>query len=51
MKPLRIALISPFPPIKGGIARFSDRLRQALGAAGCDVTAVPYRRLWPRWLL
>ncbi|RXK88796.1 glycosyltransferase [Chlorobaculum sp. 24CR] len=51
MKPLRIALLSPFPPFKGGIARFSDRLRQALQAAGCEVLPVPFRRLWPRWLL
>ncbi len=51
MKPLRIALISPFPPFKGGIARFSERLRQALQAAGCEVVPVPFRRLWPRWLL
>ncbi|HHE32020.1 MAG TPA: glycosyltransferase [Chlorobaculum parvum] len=51
MKPLRIALISPFPPFKGGIARFSDRLRQALEASGCEVVPVPFRRLWPRWLL
>lgn len=51
MKPLRIALISPFPPFKGGIARFSDRLRQAFQTAGCEVVPVPFRRLWPRWLL
>lgn len=51
MKPLRIALISPFPPFKGGIARFSSSLRQALEASGCEVVPVSYRRLWPRWLL
>ncbi|MBN1928349.1 MAG: glycosyltransferase [Chlorobiaceae bacterium] len=51
MAPLRIALLSPLPPLKGGIARFSDRLRQALESAGCEVVPVSFRRLWPRWLL
>lgn len=51
MAPLRIALLSPLPPLKGGIARFSDRFRQALESAGCEVVPVSFRRLWPRWLL
>ncbi|NTU67735.1 MAG: glycosyltransferase [Chlorobiaceae bacterium] len=51
VQPLRIALISPFPPLKGGIARFSGLLRPALEAAGCEVLPVPFRRLYPRWLL
>lgn len=49
--PPRIALLSPFPPLKGGIARFSDELRRAFEAAGCEVVPVPFRRLWPRWLM
>lgn len=48
---MRIALISPFPPLKGGIARFSNRLLPALSEAGCQVLPVPFRRLYPRWLL
>jgi glycosyltransferase involved in cell wall biosynthesis len=51
LKPLRIALLSPFPPLKGGIARFSDELRRAFEAAGCEVTSVQFRRLYPRWLM
>lgn len=51
MTPPRIALLSPFPPLKGGIARFSDELRRAFEAAGCEVVPVPFRRLWPRWLM
>jgi glycosyltransferase involved in cell wall biosynthesis len=47
---LRIALLSPFPPLKGGIARFSEELRQAFEAAGCEVLPVTFRRLYPRWL-
>ncbi|HWR01359.1 MAG TPA: glycosyltransferase [Chlorobaculum sp.] len=51
MKPLRIALISPFPPLKGGIAQFSSRLKKAFEDAGCEVIQVPFRKLYPRWLL
>lgn len=51
MTPPRIALLSPFPPLKGGIARFSDELRRAFEVAGCEVVPVPFRRLWPRWLM
>ena len=51
MTPLRIALLSPFPPLKGGIARFSEELRRAFEAAGCEVAPVPFRRLYPRWLM
>jgi glycosyltransferase involved in cell wall biosynthesis len=49
--PLRIALLSPFPPLKGGIARFSSRLQNAFEDAGCEVIPIPFRRLFPRWLL
>ena len=49
--PLRIALLSPFPPLKGGIARFSSRLQSAFEDAGCEVVPIPFRRLYPRWLL
>ena len=37
--------------MKGGIARFSGRLQVVLEAAGCEVLPVPFRRLYPRWLL
>ena len=48
---MRIALISPFPPLKGGIARFSSRLKTAFEEVGCLVVPVPFRRLYPDWLL
>ncbi|NTW53107.1 MAG: glycosyltransferase [Chlorobiaceae bacterium] len=51
MKPLRIALVSPFPPLKGGIAQFSSRLQKAFDDAGCETVQVPFRRLYPRWLM
>ena len=50
MTPPRIALLSPFPPLKGGIARFSDELRRAFESADCEVTPVAFRRLYPRWV-
>ncbi|NTU58525.1 MAG: glycosyltransferase [Chlorobiaceae bacterium] len=50
MRPLRIALISPFPPLKGGIARFSNRLQKAFDESGTEVIPVPFLRLYPRWL-
>lgn len=49
--PLRVELISPFPPLKGGIARFSGRLADACTDAGCEIHPLPFRRLYPRWLL
>lgn len=51
MKTLHIALISPFFPLKGGISRFSGELRRALIEQGYRVTAISFRRLYPRFLL
>lgn len=51
MTSLRIAMLSPFPPLKGGIARFSERLGRAFGEEGCEVIPVTFRSLWPRWLM
>ncbi len=48
---MRIAFISPFFPLKGGIARFSGLLRDALQCRGYDVTAFPFRALYPEFLL
>lgn len=44
-------MLTPFSPLKGGIARFSSRLRLAFEASGCEVISMPFRRLWPRWLM
>lgn len=51
MKPLRIAFISPFFPLKGGIARFSGLLREALHSRGYEVLPVPFRALYPDFLM
>lgn len=40
-------MLSPFPPLKGGIARFSGRLGEAFEASGHEVLAVPFSRLYP----
>lgn len=50
MKALRIAFITPFSPLKGGISRFSGLLREALSAIGYDVISVGYRALYPAFL-
>ena len=50
MKPLRIAFISPFFPLKGGIARFSGLLRDALLHSGYDVVPVSFKALYPEFL-
>lgn len=48
---MRIAFISPFFPLKGGIARFSGLLREALQCRGYEVTAFPFRALYPEFLV
>ncbi len=48
---MRIALISPYPPLKGGIARFSCRLAAAFEEAGHELIRISFRRLWPEWAI
>ncbi|NMW17850.1 MAG: glycosyltransferase family 4 protein [Chlorobiaceae bacterium] len=50
MKPLRIAFITPFFPLKGGIARFSGLLRDALRDRGYEVVSVAFKALYPEFL-
>ena len=50
MKPLRIAFITPFFPLKGGIARFSGLLSDALLHRGYDVVPVSFKALYPEFL-
>ncbi|MEI8031763.1 MAG: glycosyltransferase [Chlorobiaceae bacterium] len=50
MKPLRIGFVSPFPPIKGGIARFSGLLRDALPSEGYELLPLSFRKLYPDFL-
>ena len=47
---MRIAFISPFYPLKGGIARFSGLLRDALRDRGYDVVPVAFKALYPEFL-
>ncbi len=48
---MRIAFISPFFPLKGGIARFSGLLRDALQVRGYDVAPFAFRALYPDFLV
>ncbi len=50
MKPLRIAFITPFFPLKGGIARFSGHLKDALQDGGYDVVPVAFKALYPEFV-
>ncbi|NTV99388.1 MAG: glycosyltransferase [Chlorobiaceae bacterium] len=50
MKPLRIAFLSPFHPLKGGIAKFSDLLLPALVRRGYDLIPIPFKALYPGFL-
>ncbi len=47
---MRIAFISPFPPLKGGIARFSSLLEAALRKRGYDLFPLPFRALYPGFM-
>ena len=47
---MRIALISPFPPYRGGIAQFGMMLGAALEKRNCTVTQVNYSHLYPGFL-
>jgi len=44
---VRFALIGPFPPYRGGIAHFSEALRQGLSGRGHEVEAVTFSRQYP----
>jgi glycosyltransferase involved in cell wall biosynthesis len=48
---LRLALISPFFPLKGGIAHFSGLLAAAFRRQGDEVVPIPFKSLYPRWLV
>ena len=44
---MRLALIGPSAPLRGGIAQYHDRLAAALAVRGHDVRRISYRRLYP----
>lgn len=47
---MRIAILSPFYPYRGGIAQFSAMLYQALEKKGHEVKAFSFSRLYPGFL-
>ncbi|WP_243663718.1 glycosyltransferase [Rhodothermus marinus] len=46
----RLTLVGPVAPYRGGIAHFTEALGQALQARGHQVSALSFRRQYPRWL-
>ena len=50
LKNLKIVFVSPFFPLKGGIARFSSTLREVLLKQGHKVEAISFKRLYPKLL-
>jgi glycosyltransferase involved in cell wall biosynthesis len=47
---MRLALIGPSAPLRGGIAQYHDRLALALARAGHDVDRISFRRMYPSLL-
>lgn len=43
----RIGIVGPYPPYRGGIAQFTERMHRQLVDAGSAVTGVSFRRLYP----
>ena len=49
-KPLRIFILSPAHPLRGGIAALSERLARALQAQGAEVRIISFSLQYPAWL-
>lgn len=47
---MKITLIGPVYPYRGGIAHYTTSLAKALQANGHDVKVVSFRRQYPQWL-
>jgi glycosyltransferase involved in cell wall biosynthesis len=47
---VRLALIGPSAPLRGGIAQYHDRLAEALAAIGHAVERISFRRMYPALL-
>ncbi len=47
---MRLALIGPSAPLRGGIAQYHDRLAAALARRGHEVRRISYRRMYPSLL-
>lgn len=50
MSPLRLALLGPFAPYRGGIAHFHDALADGLAARGHEVLRLSFHRQYPSLL-
>lgn len=44
---MRVAILSPYYPYRGGIAQFSEKLSSALEAGGHEVKVFGFKRLYP----
>lgn len=49
-RPLRWCVVGPTHPFRGGIARHTTLLVDAVAESGIDVRSVSYSRQYPRWL-
>ncbi|MBN1246615.1 MAG: glycosyl transferase family 1, partial [Anaerolineae bacterium] len=47
---MRVALIGPTYPYRGGIAHYTTMLHRALKERGHDASLISFRRLYPSWL-
>lgn len=47
---MKVAILSPYYPYRGGIAQFSEKLTSALVAAGHEVKVYGFTRLYPDFL-
>ncbi len=47
---MKIVMIGPMPPYRGGIARFSASLAEHLLDVGHDVEVVSFRKQYPKLL-
>ncbi len=47
---MKVALVGPAPPLRGGIAAHVDGLSRTLGQLGHEVAALSYARVYPRCL-
>jgi D-inositol-3-phosphate glycosyltransferase len=47
---MRITIVGPLPPVRGGIAAHTHGAMDALRVTGHDVNAIGYKRLYPRWV-
>ena len=50
MRHLKITLIGPVFPYRGGIAHFDELLAKKLIEAGNDVQTISFKKQYPRWL-